>query len=112
MANPHLHLQQKGALLLQQLQLLSLALSRFCLYEDLVFESVMFRYPVPANCRILFNPITKIFPAKPVLPGNGNKWLQNNCQDIMYYLKCLCRLTKPEGLRTMEAINCSSTPKQ
>ncbi len=41
-ANPHLHLQQKGAALLQQLQLLSLALSRFCLYEDLIFESVMF----------------------------------------------------------------------
>jgi len=46
MANPHLHLQQKGAALLQQLQLISLALSRFCLYEDLGVESVMFRYYV------------------------------------------------------------------
>jgi hypothetical protein len=44
MANPHLHLQQKGATLLQQLQLLSTAFSRFCLYEDLFFETVMFRY--------------------------------------------------------------------
>jgi len=42
MANPHLHLQQNGATLLQQLQLLSLALSRFCLYEDLFAESVIF----------------------------------------------------------------------
>jgi len=53
MANPHLHLQQKGAPLLQQLQLLSLALSRFCLYEDLSVEAVIFCYPVPANCRTL-----------------------------------------------------------
>jgi hypothetical protein len=44
MANPHLHLQQNGATLLQQLQLLSLALSRFCLYEDLFAGSVIFRY--------------------------------------------------------------------
>jgi hypothetical protein len=53
MANPHLHLQQKGAVLLQQLQLLSLALSRFCLYEDLSAESAIFCYPVPANCLTL-----------------------------------------------------------
>jgi hypothetical protein len=43
-ANPHLHLQQNGAALLQQLQSVSLALSRFFLYEDLGVESVMFRY--------------------------------------------------------------------
>jgi len=41
-ANPHLHLQQKGAALLQQLQLLSLAFSRFCLYADLCAEVVIF----------------------------------------------------------------------
>jgi len=46
MANPHLHLQQKGAALLQQLQLISLAFSRFCLYKDLSFKSGMFRYYV------------------------------------------------------------------
>jgi len=46
MANPHLHLQQKGAALLQQLQLLSTAFSRFCLYEDLSVEAVMFCYYV------------------------------------------------------------------
>jgi hypothetical protein len=43
-ANPHLHLQQKGVALLQQLRLISLALSRFCLYADLFAGSVMFRY--------------------------------------------------------------------
>jgi len=53
MANPHLHLQQKGAVLLQQLQSISLALSRFCLYEDLSVEAVIFFYPVPAHCRTL-----------------------------------------------------------
>jgi len=53
MVNPHLHLQQKGAALLQQLQLISLALSRFCLYEDLCAGSVIFCYPVPADCRTL-----------------------------------------------------------
>jgi hypothetical protein len=49
MANPHLHLQQKGAALLQQLQLLSLAFSRFCLYEDLVAGSVIFSFYVTAS---------------------------------------------------------------
>jgi hypothetical protein len=44
MANPHLHLQQNRAAFWQQLQLISLAFSRFCRYEDLIVESVMFRY--------------------------------------------------------------------
>jgi len=34
MANPHLHLQQKGAALLQHEQSIAFAFSRFCLYDD------------------------------------------------------------------------------
>ena len=60
-ANPHLHLQQKGAFLLQQLQLLSLAFSRFCLYADLYFEVVMFRYYIAAYLAIPFRRIAERF---------------------------------------------------
>ena len=44
MANPHLHLQQKGAALLQQQQLLSFALRRFSLYAILPENTAIFNH--------------------------------------------------------------------
>jgi len=62
-ANPHLHLQQKGAALLQQLQLISLAFSRFRLYADLFAEVVIFCcyiavHPLLSRSGALFLPLT------------------------------------------------------
>jgi hypothetical protein len=74
-ANPHRHLQQNGVVLLQQLQLFSLALFRFCLYDDLTVAVIY-------SLRGSF--------IKRFLRCQKNKLLQKNCQVIMCYLKCLC----------------------